>query len=331
MLSFDFRGFATTYADRLPDRAEVPLLAREESYDRLLLRATHLDPDRRFHSAAEMANSSSGCCARCCRPPTACPGRRCPGSSPRNGGRSAPDAGEVGLTADRPAARPGGGRRRAAAAAGRPDRSGRRLPGHADGDRPGELIALLRIAPVRSVEVSSALRAGPDRRRRPGRRRRRPRPALRRRPVATGGSTGTAASPRWPRTGPADARAAFDAVYDRLPGEPAARLALAAAVESCRRPDARRAAVRPGLADRPRLHQRRLRAGPAPARQGRPSRRAIAFSTRCRRAPATTSPPRWRRSGPAYRRTGFPPGPANWSPPPTGSSGSGWTSSGRPG
>src|SRR4029453_9225441 len=40
VLSFDFTGFTTRYADRLPEPADVPLLAREESYHRLLRRAT---------------------------------------------------------------------------------------------------------------------------------------------------------------------------------------------------------------------------------------------------------------------------------------------------
>lgn len=60
VLSFDFGGFTTTYADRLPDLGDVPLLAREESYRRLLQRATHRDPGRRFASAHEMAEQVLG-------------------------------------------------------------------------------------------------------------------------------------------------------------------------------------------------------------------------------------------------------------------------------
>ncbi|GAB3806851.1 protein kinase domain-containing protein [Micromonospora zhanjiangensis] len=60
VLSFDFRGFTSTYADRLPDRSEVPLLAREESYYRLLRRATHPEPERRFPSAVEMTDQLLG-------------------------------------------------------------------------------------------------------------------------------------------------------------------------------------------------------------------------------------------------------------------------------
>ncbi|GAA3206956.1 tetratricopeptide repeat protein [Dactylosporangium siamense] len=60
VLSFDFRGFTTTFVDHLPDPSTVPLLAREESYHRLLLRATDPDPARRFVSAAEMAEQLTG-------------------------------------------------------------------------------------------------------------------------------------------------------------------------------------------------------------------------------------------------------------------------------
>jgi serine/threonine-protein kinase PknG len=60
VLSFGLPGFTTTHADRLPDRAEVPLLVAEESFDRLLRRATHRDPDRRFASAAEMTEQMRG-------------------------------------------------------------------------------------------------------------------------------------------------------------------------------------------------------------------------------------------------------------------------------
>ncbi|GAB2866004.1 serine/threonine-protein kinase [Actinoallomurus bryophytorum] len=60
VLSFPFKGYTSTYADRLPDRADVPLLQRFESYDRLLRRATHLDPGARFSDAADMADQLTG-------------------------------------------------------------------------------------------------------------------------------------------------------------------------------------------------------------------------------------------------------------------------------
>jgi serine/threonine-protein kinase PknG len=60
VLSFPFKGFTSTYVDRLPDRAEVPLLQRFESYDRLLRRATHIDPEARFADASDMADQLTG-------------------------------------------------------------------------------------------------------------------------------------------------------------------------------------------------------------------------------------------------------------------------------
>jgi serine/threonine-protein kinase PknG len=58
VLTFDFRGFQGTYKDTLPDA--VPLLGEQESFARLLRRATHRDPDRRFGSAGEMAEQLTG-------------------------------------------------------------------------------------------------------------------------------------------------------------------------------------------------------------------------------------------------------------------------------
>jgi serine/threonine-protein kinase PknG len=60
VLSFPFKGFTSTYADSLPPRAEVPLLQRFESYDRLLRRATHTDPEARFADASDMADQLTG-------------------------------------------------------------------------------------------------------------------------------------------------------------------------------------------------------------------------------------------------------------------------------
>ena len=53
--AWTFAGFTTTYIDSLPSPVDAPLLVREESYHRLLRRATHRDPGRRFSSAEEMA------------------------------------------------------------------------------------------------------------------------------------------------------------------------------------------------------------------------------------------------------------------------------------
>ena len=58
VLTFDFRGFQGQYKFRLPD--SEPLLIEQESFARLLRRATHSDPARRFQSASEMADQLTG-------------------------------------------------------------------------------------------------------------------------------------------------------------------------------------------------------------------------------------------------------------------------------
>jgi serine/threonine-protein kinase PknG len=58
VLTFDFAGYQGEYKFRLPD--SVPLLAEQESFARLLRRATHAQPDRRFQSAGEMAEQITG-------------------------------------------------------------------------------------------------------------------------------------------------------------------------------------------------------------------------------------------------------------------------------
>lgn len=55
VLSFDFPGFTSEHQADLPDPATVDVLSRHDSYYRLLRRATNPEPDRRFASAAEMA------------------------------------------------------------------------------------------------------------------------------------------------------------------------------------------------------------------------------------------------------------------------------------
>src|SRR5262249_5586128 len=59
-LTFEFAGYQTRFAHRLPDPSAVPLLAQQESFRRLLLRATDRDPQRRFESAGEMAEQLTG-------------------------------------------------------------------------------------------------------------------------------------------------------------------------------------------------------------------------------------------------------------------------------
>ncbi|QKW40111.1 protein kinase [Actinomadura sp. NAK00032] len=60
VLSFPFRGYTGRHLRSLPPRHEVPVFQRHESYHRLLRRATHPDPTRRFQSAAEMAEQLTG-------------------------------------------------------------------------------------------------------------------------------------------------------------------------------------------------------------------------------------------------------------------------------
>jgi len=60
VLSFEFAGFSAKYKTTLPPAGDVPLFSRFGSYDRLLRRATHADPGRRFASAAEMADQLTG-------------------------------------------------------------------------------------------------------------------------------------------------------------------------------------------------------------------------------------------------------------------------------
>jgi len=60
VLTFEFTGYTSTYKHTLPDPATVPLLAQQESFYRLVRRATDPDPRRRFASAGEMAEQLTG-------------------------------------------------------------------------------------------------------------------------------------------------------------------------------------------------------------------------------------------------------------------------------
>ena len=59
VLSFRF-SFMREHPHSLPPRESVPLLQRYESFDRLLRRATHIDIERRFHDAGDMADQLTG-------------------------------------------------------------------------------------------------------------------------------------------------------------------------------------------------------------------------------------------------------------------------------
>ena len=58
VLTFEFKGYQNSYKFTFPDG--VPLLEQQESFARLLRRATDADPDRRFGSAGEMAEQLTG-------------------------------------------------------------------------------------------------------------------------------------------------------------------------------------------------------------------------------------------------------------------------------
>ncbi|MEU6859123.1 tetratricopeptide repeat protein [Glycomyces sp. NPDC046736] len=60
VLALDFKGFTSTYRDKLPPVAEAPQFAEFGSFHRLLMRATHLDPRSRFQDADEMRTQVRG-------------------------------------------------------------------------------------------------------------------------------------------------------------------------------------------------------------------------------------------------------------------------------
>ncbi|GAA4692570.1 serine/threonine-protein kinase [Phytohabitans rumicis] len=230
VLSFEFRGFSTTYASSLPERADIPLLAQEESYYRLLRRSIHRDPARRFQSASEMSEQLLGVlrevlsavdgAPRAALSRQFTPERRAFGTG----------AGEVGAAAVAADLRPAD----VAGALPLPQVDvldpGAGFLATLSSTDPAELVRQLEAPPVRSTEVSlrlvrARIEAGDlD-------------------AAGTDLDALTVADPfdwrvDWYRGiaalaagRPGDARVAFDAVYGELPGEPAARLALAAAIE----------------------------------------------------------------------------------------------------
>ncbi|MDX3383414.1 tetratricopeptide repeat protein [Streptomyces niveiscabiei] len=60
VLTFDFQGYTTVFADSLPDPDHIEVFRTYESFYRLLVRATDPDPARRFASAQEMAEQLTG-------------------------------------------------------------------------------------------------------------------------------------------------------------------------------------------------------------------------------------------------------------------------------
>jgi serine/threonine-protein kinase PknG len=60
VLTFEFSGYTSTFQYSLPSPETVPLLAGQESFYRLLRRATAPDPRSRFSSAADMIDQLTG-------------------------------------------------------------------------------------------------------------------------------------------------------------------------------------------------------------------------------------------------------------------------------
>ena len=60
VLCIDFRGYQSTYRHTLPPQESVPVLQRYDSLYRLLLKGTAPNPDDRFQSAEEMADQLFG-------------------------------------------------------------------------------------------------------------------------------------------------------------------------------------------------------------------------------------------------------------------------------
>ncbi|MFI9007695.1 tetratricopeptide repeat protein [Actinosynnema sp. NPDC053489] len=226
--AFDFRG---RFRESLPSPSEQPLLARHDSLHRFLLRATHRDPEQRFASAEEMAEQLTGVLREVLAQQDGVPRPGVSGQfTPERrafGAEGAVDVRAAALGLPVPqvdTSDPAAGFLATAATTGDPD----------------QVVAALRVAPVRTVEVwlqvvRALIEAG-------------------RVAEAVGEldalsspfdpeDPGTPAPddwrPGWYRgvaalvTGREDrARAAFEQVRDALPGEAAPKLAVAVCAEA---------------------------------------------------------------------------------------------------
>jgi serine/threonine-protein kinase PknG len=229
VLSFEFTGFSTRYAASLPSPEDVPLLAEQESYHRLLRRSTSTDAAHRFGSADEMADQATGVLREVL---STMDGRPRPAQS----AQFTPERRAFGTHSGVVDGRAGVALDASAVAAALPlplvdptDPAAGLLATMSSSDPDAVLSALL-AAPTRSLELSLAL--------------------VRAR-LETGDLAGAhnelaalAADDAgdwrldWydgllalAARDPARAQRSFDAVYDALPGEPAAQLALAVATE----------------------------------------------------------------------------------------------------
>ncbi|WP_344619595.1 serine/threonine-protein kinase, partial [Dactylosporangium salmoneum] len=221
VLSFDFSGFSNKYVHSLPTPDDVELLRGQESYYRLLRRATDPDRTRRFSSAGEMADQTRGVLREILssadgvpRPENSTqftPERRAFGAT---GGMEPPTGAAVAVALPLPLVDPTDPAAGSLATLNTTDVRA--------------TIAALRGAPIRTVEVTLQLI----------------------RALVEAGDLagaehelqGVATDGDWRRDwseglialaagAPKRAEDAFDRVFDALPGEPAAQLALAAANE----------------------------------------------------------------------------------------------------
>jgi serine/threonine-protein kinase PknG len=240
VLTFEFTGYTKKYQHELPDRVSVGILAQQESFFRLLHRATDTDPGRRFTSTAEMADQMTGVLREVLSVADGTP-------RPAFSRVFSPELQAIGAaTATGPASQPG-------RPAGAEMVAGLPVP-LVDGTDPaaGYLATLGALSPEQLADSLEAAIAAP-----PGSAggiadSPAAQLALARARIVLGNVAGAQAvlsglarrgAAGWRLTwhsGLADlasgrlarARAAFDAVYDFLPGELAPKLALALAIEA---------------------------------------------------------------------------------------------------
>ena len=102
VLTFEFKGYQSSYKFTFPDG--VPLLEQQESFDRLLRKATDADPGRRFGSAGEMAEQLTGVLREVLAVADGTPSKRSPPCSAPSSRRSGPGTTPRGLTLAAPSA-----------------------------------------------------------------------------------------------------------------------------------------------------------------------------------------------------------------------------------
>ena len=225
VLTFNF-DYVTKFVDTLPDAADVPVLLQNASYHRFLLRATDPNPDARFESAADMVEQLTGVLREIM---STHDGEQRPAMSTL----FSPERAVFGADADRWPARPSPAEVVAALPVPQVDATDAAagLLATSAATEPAAVIASLTKAPVRTVEVKLRIA----------------RARIEVGDLATAGrelaELALAEPGDWRVTwysglaalvaGDAqEARRCFDLIYGWLPGEPAAKLALAFAEET---------------------------------------------------------------------------------------------------